>query len=179
MSKLLITFCDEAELLAGWARHLQQQQGAAPSRVVLLYHAAPRPARVKRWVSRGGWERMAHERARRAAAALTAQFDRDGLPYEQQVCFGASDASIAELIASAQIDQHLDTRGLQRARAAARGAEPDAPSRAEASAPPRGTPQRAAPLGPEPRVQPPLAPSGARPAVPVVRVVRRRLAFGA
>jgi hypothetical protein len=61
MSSLIILFND-AQALNDKLLELRVANGAT---VDLLYGSPNRPARMKRWVSRNGWERLTMERARK------------------------------------------------------------------------------------------------------------------
>jgi hypothetical protein len=63
MTSHIILFND-AQALDEKLKSLQLESGAD---VDLVYAAPNRPARMKRWVSRNGWERLTMERARKMA----------------------------------------------------------------------------------------------------------------
>jgi hypothetical protein len=74
MQRIVVTFNDSDSL----AHALSGVVLAPGAEVHLLYASAHRPARLKRWVSRGGWERLALERGRKLAAPVVESLGRRG-----------------------------------------------------------------------------------------------------
>jgi hypothetical protein len=78
MQRIVVTF-DDSDTLTQTLSGVVLDAG---SEVHLLYASAHRPARLKRWVSRSGWERLALERGRKLAAPVVDSLIRQGYRVE-------------------------------------------------------------------------------------------------
>lgn len=88
MQNFVVLFNDTEQLHAS----LEAAGAFSQQQVVwhLVYAASNRPARLKRWVSRGGWERLAQERARKLSQSSADRLRR-GLDVELRLYGYAGD----------------------------------------------------------------------------------------
>jgi hypothetical protein len=84
MTHLVVLFNDTAAL-ADKLNELVVTQG---SHLDLLYSAPNRPSRMKRWVSRNGWQRLATERGRKLMASTEPRITALGATYEVHAVVG-------------------------------------------------------------------------------------------
>lgn len=84
MTHLVVLFND-ANALVDKLHELNLAQG---THIDLLYIAPNRPSRMKRWVSRNGWQRLALERARKLTVDTNQHIAAKGATYELHAVVG-------------------------------------------------------------------------------------------
>lgn len=87
MSSTIVVLFNDPNALEAKLRTLNFPQGTHLS---LLYTAPHRPARMKRWVSRSGWERLTAERARKMTAEAENLLHAKGATVEVHAVVGDS-----------------------------------------------------------------------------------------